>query len=74
MIILEKHKPLYKTYNISFGSDGNEAQFDVRYISELNDLWSDFCKENNLDPNSVNYIEFVGYTDVSNSENCINKR
>ncbi len=59
---VKKHKILYKTYTVGF-ADGNKTQFDVKNISELGQLWSDFCEENHIDPNSVTYIEFAGYTD-----------
>ena len=32
------------TYNIGF-NDGDETQFDVQNLEELQECWSEFCKE-----------------------------
>lgn len=51
-----------RTYNIGF-NDGDETQFDVRNYSELAQCWNMFCKENGLNKNSVDYVEYVGLTE-----------
>lgn len=33
-----------ETYNIGF-NDGDETQFDVQNLEELQECWSEFCKE-----------------------------
>lgn len=49
-------EPGFGTYNIGFnGSD--ETQFSAYDIAELLDLWIDFCTENSLQTNSVDYVE-----------------
>ena len=51
----------HRTYNIWFiNSDGSEdeTQFDdVKSIKELEELFSDFCKENGFRKDTVRYIE-----------------
>ena len=54
----------YHVYNIGFYNDitkmDDETQFDVESMSELNELFRDFCKENRIDPNvQIHYIEEV---------------
>ena len=44
------------TYNIGF-NDGDETQFDVETLEELQECWSGFCKENGIDESSVDYVE-----------------
>lgn len=39
-------------YNIGF-NDRDETQFDAYNIKELEELWKDFCKENDFKENSV---------------------
>ncbi len=46
------------TYNIGF-NDGDEMQFDAYNLSELLELWIDFCVENGFQTNSVDYVERV---------------
>jgi hypothetical protein len=46
------------TYNIGF-NDGDETQFDVANYMELFELWIGFCKENDVDIDSVDYVEAV---------------
>lgn len=62
MTILEAAKDiLFVTggqYNVGFNGD-DETQFDVDNISELEECWIGFCKENGFDPNSVDYVECV---------------
>lgn len=52
--LISKH-----TYNIGFiGIDGeSETQFDVNNLSELEELWEDFCHENGLPLDCVEYVE-----------------
>ena len=54
----------YHVYNIGFYNDDtkrdDETQFDVKSMSELNELFAIFCKENHIDPNTqIYYIEEV---------------
>lgn len=37
------------TYNIGF-NDGDETQFDVQNLEELQECWSEFCKEEKVAP------------------------
>ena len=43
-------------YNIGFNGD-DETQFNAYDMKELNELWSEFCKENGFKKNSVDYVE-----------------
>lgn len=45
-------------YNIGF-NDGDETQFDVYNLSELLEYWIEFCAENGVQTNSVDYVERV---------------
>lgn len=50
----------FNKYNIGFrNSDGDEdeTQFHASDLEELEELWSDFCKENSFWENSVAYVE-----------------
>ena len=50
-------------YNIGFfNEDGihDETQFDAEGLSELCELWKDFCKENGFDTDAVTYVECIG--------------
>ena len=47
-----------ETYNIGF-NDGDETQFDVQNLEELQECWSEFCKEEKVDPGCVGYVERV---------------
>ena len=46
------------TYNIGFNG-GDETQFDVQNHEELQECWSEFCKEEQVDPGCVDYVERV---------------
>ena len=46
------------TYNIGF-NDGDETQFDVQNLEELQEGWSEFCKEEKVDSGCVDYVERV---------------
>lgn len=46
------------TYNIGF-NDGDETQFDATSLADLEDLWSNFCKEEGCREDSVDYVERV---------------
>lgn len=46
------------TYNIGFNG-GDETQFDVQNLEELQECWSEFCKEEQVDPGCVDYVERV---------------
>ena len=46
------------TYNIVF-NDGDETQFDVQNLEELQECWPEFCKEEKVDPGCVDYVERV---------------
>lgn len=45
------------TYNIGFNNETDETQFDVNSFEELQECWSEFCKENSLNEDSVSYVE-----------------
>lgn len=45
-------------YDIGF-NDGDETQFTAFGMKDLEELWNDFCKENNFDPESVDYVEIA---------------
>lgn len=47
-----------ETYNIGF-NDGDETQFDVQNLEELQECWLEFCKEEKVDPGCVDYVERV---------------
>ena len=44
------------TYSIGFNED-DETQFFASTMNELYDLWTDFCDENGIDYNCVDYVE-----------------
>ena len=46
------------TYNIGFNG-GDETQFDVQNLEELQECWSEFCNEEQGDPGCVDYVERV---------------
>lgn len=46
------------SYNVGF-NDGDETQFDVRNLSELEECWKGFCKDEGCAPDSVDYVERV---------------
>lgn len=46
-------------YNIGF-NDGDETQFDVQNFTDLEELWNDFCKMEGLNPDSIDYVNYVG--------------
>ena len=46
------------TYNIGFNG-GDETQFDVQNLEELQECWSEFWKEDQVDPGCVDYVERV---------------
>lgn len=56
------------TYNIGF-NNGDETQFDAYDLAELLDLWIEFCAENNLQTNSVDYVERVENGRIADDEN-----
>lgn len=45
-----------RVYNIGF-NDGDETQFDAQNFKELQECWSGFCKDENIRPGCVNYVE-----------------
>lgn len=51
-----KRRSVIAPYNIGF-NDGDETQFDVRTLSELEECWKEFCEDEKCDPNSVDYVE-----------------
>lgn len=57
------------TYNIGF-NDGDETQFDAYDVAELLDLWIEFCVENKLETNSVDYVERAEDGRTTDNENC----
>lgn len=46
------------TYNLGF-NENDETQFFAENSEDLKNLWNDFCKENNLDPECIDYCEHV---------------
>lgn len=54
--VLRNRSRAVASYNIGFNV-GDETQFDVRNMSELEECWKDFCKEEGCDPDSVDYVE-----------------
>lgn len=49
------------SYNIGFDNYMDETRFDVNNFDDLVDLWFDFCEENDIDPDTVNYVEKIEY-------------
>ena len=49
------------TYNLGFNGN-DETQFDADNAEDLRELWVEFCKENGLDPECIDYCAFVGDT------------
>ncbi len=45
-------------YNIGFDG-GDETQFSAYNLKELVELWRDFCEENGIRKNSVDYVESI---------------
>ncbi len=45
------------TYNIGFNG-GDEVQFDVENLVDLEELWRVFCKEEECVTDSVDYVEY----------------
>ena len=39
--------------------DVDETQFDVQNLEELRECWSEFCKEEKVNPGCVDYVERV---------------
>lgn len=55
-----KDVPIMKAaYNVGF-NHGDETQFDVSSLGEMERLWEDFCKEEGCDVDSVDYVEYFG--------------
>ena len=46
------------TYNIGF-NENDETQFYADNANDLRGLWEGFCNENDLDPECIDYCEFV---------------
>ena len=46
------------TYNIGFNG-GDETQFDAQNLKELQECWSEFCKDEKISPGCVDYVERV---------------
>ena len=46
------------TYNIGFNG-GDETQFDAQNLKELQECWSEFCKDEKISPGGVDYVERV---------------
>lgn len=44
------------SYNVGF-NDGDETQFDINSLSELEECWLMFCREEGCSPDSVDYVE-----------------
>ena len=47
-------------YRIGF-NDGDETELTANGINELEELWRSLCPEFECEPDSVNYVERVGY-------------
>ena len=47
-------------YRIGF-NDGDETELIANGINELEELWRSLCPEFEYEPDSVNYVERVGY-------------
>ena len=45
-------------YNIGF-NDGDETQFDVQNLNDLQEGWKEFCKDEKISQNCVNYVKRV---------------
>lgn len=46
------------TYNIGFNG-GDETQFDAQNLKELQECWSEFCKDEKISPGCVDYVKRV---------------
>lgn len=54
--VFPKESRVAASYNIGF-NDGDETQFDVRNMSELEECWKDFCKDEGCAMDSIDYVE-----------------
>ena len=57
-IVRKGKKP--SVYRIGF-NDGNETELTANGINELEKLWLSLCPEFECEPDSVDYVERVGY-------------
>lgn len=56
--VIKSEKPI--TYRIGF-NDGDETKLNASSMSELEELWLSLCPEFGCAPDSVDYVERVGY-------------
>ena len=60
---MEEHWNGVGTYQIIFDNDeaifGDVTEFYVEDVWELEELWADFCEENNLDEDCLIDVEFI---------------
>lgn len=54
-------------YRIGF-NDGDETELTANGINELEELWRSLCPEFECEPDSVNYVERVGYEEDTGME------
>lgn len=60
-IVVETEKPM--TYRIGF-NDGDETELTASSMSELEELWLSLCPEFGCKPDSIDYVEQVGYEEA----------
>lgn len=60
-IVIESQKPM--TYRIGF-DDVDETELTASNMSELEELWLSLCPEFGCAPDSVDYVERVGYEEA----------
>ena len=60
-IVVETEKPM--TYRIGF-NDSDETELNASNMPELEELWLSLCPEFGCKPDSIDYVEQVGYEET----------
>ena len=60
-VVVKSNKPI--AYRIGFNY-GDETELNAGNLSELEELWLSLCPEFCCSPDSVNYVEQVGYEEA----------
>lgn len=50
------------SYNVGF-NNGDETQFDVDTFEDLQECWIDFCSDNDIPTDCVDYVDYAGQTE-----------
>lgn len=59
--VIKSKKPI--VYRIGF-NDGDETELNASNMSELEELWLSLCPEFGCKPDSIDYVEQVGYEEA----------